>query len=475
MKKLFTFCVAMAMVAMSFAQIAKPVYPLNEPVSMNVRTDWYGYFGAEYFTTYEEGDIYFITFPAAGDITAPNSKIDKVCFGWQATGTDENDNTINFDPNFKVVIFVGGNTDWLDTNPVVAQNNGWYTNDTTKMGTRVYEQVVDASAANDRGIVTVELTTPYNIADANGQQIWVAVECLGNTCGYIGNLDDPNYNYDWRINLQKYYSTNANEHRIAPYLYYKNSDRTELFAAKSTIAVYVNDGTLYRPKSDWLVEMYSPDDIAQYPDNITWWEIDEYTDSLAFYGGGFNMGIDSSYGICYIDIYAEKDENRVYLGYQNEPTEDDNDWTAPYSGFRLGPVNLMGVADFEEYNLTYPFQLCFGIRYESEVNYNGVDPDTTNNVYCITVSDQPDPSTVGINENSNMLKVSPNPASTYIKVENAAGSQIFVYNIAGQEVMSVESAEANETINVSDLTAGLYIVRVVNGNEVSTAKVSIVR
>ena len=73
------------------------------------------------------------------------------------------------------------------------------------------------------------------------------------------------------------------------------------------------------------------------------------------------------------------------------------------------------------------------------------------------------------------MSVSPNPANTFIKVENAAGSRITVYNIAGQEVLSVASAEANETLNVSDLKAGIYIVRVANGNEVSTAKVSIVR
>ena len=41
--------------------------------------------------------------------------------------------------------------------------------------------------------------------------------------------------------------------------------------------------------------------------------------------------------------------------------------------------------------------------------------------------------------------------------------------------MSLTSSKANETLNVSNLNAGLYIVRVVNGNEVSTAKVSIVR
>ena len=41
--------------------------------------------------------------------------------------------------------------------------------------------------------------------------------------------------------------------------------------------------------------------------------------------------------------------------------------------------------------------------------------------------------------------------------------------------MSVENAKADETLNVSNLNTGLYIVRVVNGDKVSSAKVSIVR
>ena len=75
----------------------------------------------------------------------------------------------------------------------------------------------------------------------------------------------------------------------------------------------------------------------------------------------------------------------------------------------------------------------------------------------------------------NTVNVFPNPASTAITVENVAGAQISVFNIAGQEVLSVEAANANETLNVSALPEGMYIVRVVNGTEVGTSKVSIVR
>jgi len=475
MKKLFTLLMAMAITTMVFGQIeTKPIYALDEPASLDQRSDWYGYTSSEYFTQYDEGDIYFVTFPAVGSLPG-NATIDKVCFGWQENGTVSG-SQVNFDPNFKIVIYVGGNTNWLDTNPDPNANTGWYTDDMSNMGSRVYEQTVDASAIASRGIVTVNLTTPFSIASANGQQIWVGIECLGNTCGYVGNLDNPNVNFDWRINLQKYTATTTSADRLAPFLYYTDASHTALFAGKACLGVYVNDGQAYQPKSDFHTEIYSPEDEQTYPDEITWLKIDEYTDSLYFYGGAFNMGVDSSYGMYYLDIYAQAEgsTNRVvFMDHESVFTSYDS--YDVYYGLRYGPVALMGVEDFEGEGLTYPFQLCFEITYESAPSYNGVDPDLTNNSYCVTVSDQDDPSLVGVKENTNDLTVTPNPANTYINVENAAGSQISVYNIAGQEVMSIESAEANETLNVSNLNAGLYIVRVVNGNEVSTAKVSIVR
>jgi hypothetical protein len=469
MKKLFTLFVAMAMITMSFAQISpKPVYALDEPVSLDQRSDWYGYTSSEYFYQYDEGDVYFVTFPAAGTL-ASNATIERVCFGWQATGTVSGQE-VNFDPNFKIVIYVGGNTDWLDTNPLVSANTGWYTEDVSNMGTLVYEQAVDASAVTTRGIVQVDLTTPFNIASAGGQQIWVGLECLGNTCGYIGNLDNPNYNYDWRINLQKYSSTNSSTGvRIAPYLYYADDDHTSLFAAKPTLGVYVNDGVAYQPKSDWMAEIYDPDDEATYPEAITWLQIADYEDAINFYGGFYNMGVDTSYGIYHVSLYGQVEGGEpVY--FMDEDWNDEAMGVEVYSGWR--PQGQLVTTDsLEFYGLSYPFQLCLNVTYNSDPSYNGVDPDLSNNTYCITVSNQPD----AINENTNTLSVTPNPASTTLTVANAAGSQISVYNIAGQEVMSVENAEANETLNVSNLNAGLYIVRVVNGNEVSTAKVSIVR
>ncbi|MBO7625221.1 MAG: T9SS type A sorting domain-containing protein, partial [Bacteroidales bacterium] len=121
-------------------------------------------------------------------------------------------------------------------------------------------------------------------------------------------------------------------------------------------------------------------------------------------------------------------------------------------------------SDMENYGLSFPFNVCFSFE------PYGQDPNLDNNIACAEITDIDLVPTT-----TKTLNFFPKPANTYINVENAAGSQISVYNIAGQEVLSVESDEANETINVSNLNAGLYIVRMVNGNEVSTAKVSIIR
>ena len=75
----------------------------------------------------------------------------------------------------------------------------------------------------------------------------------------------------------------------------------------------------------------------------------------------------------------------------------------------------------------------------------------------------------------NGVNVFPNPANNVINVENAAGSQISLFNITGQEVLSIEVANANAALNVADLAEGIYVVRVNNNGKVATSKISIVR
>ena len=75
----------------------------------------------------------------------------------------------------------------------------------------------------------------------------------------------------------------------------------------------------------------------------------------------------------------------------------------------------------------------------------------------------------------NSLKVYPNPAKTNIYVENNTGATISIYNLVGEKVMEITNADKNAVVNVSGLNAGTYIVKVIEGNTVKTAKVNVVK
>ncbi len=69
------------------------------------------------------------------------------------------------------------------------------------------------------------------------------------------------------------------------------------------------------------------------------------------------------------------------------------------------------------------------------------------------------------------FKMYPNPSTGIINLENVNGAQIMVYNILGEMVYSTQATTTSTTIDLSDLQAGNYIVRVVNGKEISAQKV----
>lgn len=75
-------------------------------------------------------------------------------------------------------------------------------------------------------------------------------------------------------------------------------------------------------------------------------------------------------------------------------------------------------------------------------------------------------------DNSN-LQVYPNPAvDGNVTVAVAAGemAQVAVYNSAAQLVKSVATAESTLTLDISDLQAGIYYVRVTTADKAYTQK-----
>jgi hypothetical protein len=58
----------------------------------------------------------------------------------------------------------------------------------------------------------------------------------------------------------------------------------------------------------------------------------------------------------------------------------------------------------------------------------------------------------------------PNPAQNELMIENAEGSEIKIFNLPGQEELSVKNISNKEVVNIQKLTPGIYIIQVIEAN-----------
>lgn len=457
MKKLFTFLMAMIVVAACFAQNGNKYEVVGLPVDQNMdRSNWYGWYAQSGYVHTQVAESEYFLFIPAGTFTT-QVQLEKVRF-YTIPSANINNYTgdeFTLDNDFIIKIYTGSSVNGLDFNPgTVAQQQSYN----------------PATAGAEAGPQEITLNVPFTVNPTDNIAIGIYSAGLSSMglCEDDANCANVNFALwpEYDEGIHHYYWTGLADPNTWAYqnLTVREHDPWNL-------SVYYNDGQGYVNLCDWYAEIYDPEDEETYPDGIEHLIVDEHTDSLYLYAGMFNRGLDASIGQCVLNVWLD-DENVGHQAFMedNELGQYDIDSIDVNYGWRIGPLALLSME--ENYDaFAFPFELCININPNLLDGYS--DPNPDNNTKCVQVGREED--FVGVRENTNTLNVTPNPASTTITIENAAGAQIFVYNIAGQEVMSVESAEANETLNVSNLNAGLYIVRVVNGNEVSTAKVSIVR
>lgn len=133
-----------------------------------------------------------------------------------------------------------------------------------------------------------------------------------------------------------------------------------------------------------------------------------------------------------------------------------------------GQQPLFTAAQMNEAGIEGTFEMCYTVRIVGAAT----DPDASNNTACVTINR----GTVGIeNIAEGEISVYPNPANSEINVANAEGSQVSVYDMSGRMVANVKSASANEVIDATSFAQGMYIVRIVDGQNVTTQKVSVAR
>ncbi len=73
------------------------------------------------------------------------------------------------------------------------------------------------------------------------------------------------------------------------------------------------------------------------------------------------------------------------------------------------------------------------------------------------------------------ISIYPNPANDIVTVANAENAEITIVNMLGQRVISQTANSDRETINVSDLTDGTYIIRVESDDKVTTQKLNVIK
>jgi hypothetical protein len=109
--------------------------------------------------------------------------------------------------------------------------------------------------------------------------------------------------------------------------------------------------------------------------------------------------------------------------------------------------------------------------------------------YTMFVEDNPNDSasfvveyntTIGIEDHVNNLNVYPNPADDQVTVEyTSAGNDatLSIYNLVGQEVIyrNLNSMDNTLTIDVSDLSEGIYFYAVKEGNQVIETKKLVIK
>ena len=82
--------------------------------------------------------------------------------------------------------------------------------------------------------------------------------------------------------------------------------------------------------------------------------------------------------------------------------------------------------------------------------------------------------TVGeLGNNDNILSnvvIYPNPATNNLNIQNAENSSIKVFDLLGRIVALENNISLNQQLDVSKLTTGTYLIKIINGNQVKTDK-----
>lgn len=108
--------------------------------------------------------------------------------------------------------------------------------------------------------------------------------------------------------------------------------------------------------------------------------------------------------------------------------------------------------------------------------YSGTSTPVSQTPFCATYTMTEGGTDIADFDMLNEVKIYPNPVSDRLKIENLdKPTDVRIYNITGQMVYTVSSAIGNVEIDMSDLSAGIYIIKMQNDMNIQTKKIQVVK
>ena len=158
-------------------------------------------------------------------------------------------------------------------------------------------------------------------------------------------------------------------------------------------------------------------------------------------------------------VYKTKNgfRGQVVVGYNDEgkPDAPEGGNALAYNVYLNGNIIDESITETEVvYNCEYGYYV-FAVEALYE---NGMT-----SVKIVKGVDYKDHTTVAENQ-ENAYNIYPNPTNGNITVSGESISLVEVYNICGQKVISLETKASSVNVNMSELTAGVYMVKIVDNN-----------
>ena len=187
---------------------------------------------------------------------------------------------------------------------------------------------------------------------------------------------------------------------------------------------------------------------------------EDFTPSLRLKNNG--PGVPASTDTVYFDIYYNGSYASYFYLRGNQLQSLLSGQTATVSL----PQPLMTAAAMDESVIT-AFQVCIEVRIAGSAH----DPVADNNRACVQV-DRPLPVHAYAERD---FRVGPNPAHDVMQIHAPVGTQVWIYDMSGRNLLKTNMMDDVFSVSLSDYAAGIYFVKMTNGKSETVRKIIIAK